>query len=148
MSHTTTLKGLQIRDVAAMQSAVAELQSQGVKCTLVQSVVPRMYYNNQHKACAYVLRLDDAKYDVGFDLQSDGTYSPVFDEWANIVGGKIGATCPMPRTAEGRAQHQIGRFLQSYAKHATMNAAAAQGYMVESATTDEEGNVHLVLAGM
>lgn len=148
MSHTTTIRGVKITDIAALRSAVAELQAQGVNCTLMENTKPRMYYANQHGVCPYVLRLDNSPYDVGFDQQEDGSYVPVFDEWAGKVRGQIGATCPLPNTEEGRAQHAIGRLMQGYAKHAAMNAALAQGYMIESCETDQQGNVQLVLAGM
>lgn len=148
MSHTTKLKSVEIKDVSALFSAVGDLKAAGIRCDLVQNAKPRMYYNDQHGQCAYVLKLHDSQYDVGFDLQKDGTYAPVFDEWGNYVGGQIGAACPMPNTQEGRAQHAIGKFLQSYAKHAAINAAVAQGYMVEGTEVDADGNVHLMLAGM
>lgn len=151
MSHTTTLKAVVIRDVTALRMAVDELKSNGINCDLIENAKPRMYFNNQHSTCDYVLRLNDSKYDVGFDRQADGTYVPVFDEWQNIVAKQLGAdvnVCPIPTSKEGKAQHQIGRFFQSYSKHAAVNAAVSQGYMVESSTVDDEGNVHLTLAGM
>lgn len=150
MSHTTTLKTVAIKDVAAMRNAVAELRAKGINCELRENVKPRMYYQNQHGVCPYVLALPNCPYDVGFDKQPDGSYAPVFDEWAGHIAGQIGAgaSCPMPNTPEGRAQHALGQFFQAYAKHATINAATAQGYMVESATVDNKGNVQLVLSGM
>lgn len=151
MSHTTTLKAVVIRDVTALRMAVDELKSNGINCDLIENAKPRMYFNNQHSACDYVLRLNDSKYDVGFDRQADGTYVPVFDEWQNIVAKQLGAdvnVCPIPTSKEGKAQHQIGRFFQSYSKHAAVNAAVSQGYMVESSTVDDEGNVHLTLANV
>lgn len=146
MSHTTTLKSIAIKDIDALQSAAAEMQEAGVNCSLVANAKPRMYYANQHGNCAYVLKLEDAPYDVGFEAQEDGSYAPVFDEWQNRVHNQIGASCPMPDSPEGRTQRQIGRFLQSYAKHAAINSACASGYMVESTSTDAEGNVHLHIA--
>jgi hypothetical protein len=148
MSHTTKLKAVEIRDVAALHAAVGDLKASGVNCDLVQNQKPRMYYGDQHGTCAYVLKLHSAPYDVGFDLQADGSYAPVFDEWQGYVGSQIGAACPMPNTQEGRAQHAIGKFTQSYAKHAAINAAMAQGYMVEGTEVDQDGNVHLTLAVM
>lgn len=145
MSHTTTLKGLAIRDVDAMHKAVADLKAKGVNCSLVRNAKPRMYYQSQHGECEFVLKLHDAPYDVGFDKQDDGTYAPVFDEWAGHVGRQIGATCPMPDTPEGKAQHAIGQFSQSYARHAAINSAVSQGYLVESDYIDNDGNVQLVL---
>lgn len=150
MSHTTKLKSVVIRDVAAMKAAVAELQAQGIKCKLAENTRPRMYYKDQHGTCDYVLQLEDSQYDVGFEKQEDGTYVPVFDEYAGHVEKQIGAgaACPMPNTQEGRAQHRIGKFFQNYSRNAAINAAVQQGYFVEGSTTDENGNVHLIIGGM
>lgn len=145
MSHTTTLRNVQIRDVAAIRAAAAELNAAGIKCSIVENVKPRMYYPDQHAECALVLKLDSCKYDVGFDKQEDGTYAPVFDLWDNIVSKKLGATCPMPGTPGAKEQHAIGKFLQGYAKHAAQNAAIMAGYSVESCYTDQSGNVQMVL---
>lgn len=151
MSHTTTLKGVAIRDVSALRQATTKLKAKGINCELVENTRPRMYSTQQGPTCQYVLKLHDGKYDVGFHKQSDGTYAPVFDEWRGHVGNQIGAdvnVCPMPGTPEGKAQHQIGQFMQAYTEAATVNAAVGQGYSVEESVTDEQGNVHLTLGGM
>lgn len=150
MSHTTTLKALVIRDTKALFAAVKALQEKGVNCSLVEDTKPRMYYNNQHGKCAYVLKLHDAQYDVGFDLQKDGTYVPVLDDWGNHVRRAIGASeqfCPLAdqKTPQGRAQHAIGQFMQQYGLHAAMNAAMDQGYTVAGHSFDNNGNVQLEL---
>lgn len=142
------MKAVTIKDVAALRAAVADLQAEGVNCSLVENARPRMYYQSQHGTCDYVLKLQ-GKYDVGFDKQADGSYVPVFDEHAYHVANQIGAdvnVCPMPTTAEGRAQHQIGKFMSHYAKNAAINAAVADGYCVESSYVDETGSLQLVLA--
>lgn len=148
MSHTTTLKGLQIKSVSALRAAVEELQAQGITCSLLENKVPRMYFANQHGISALVLNLPNCPYDIGFDLQTDGSYLPVLDTWSNKIEMQIGSVCPMPTSDEGKAQHAMGRFLQSYAKQAAIEAATQNGYMVESATADDKGTVHLVLTGM
>jgi hypothetical protein len=147
MSHVTKLKGVKITDVRALQSAVARLQAKGIKCSLVQNQKPRVHGYDAAPTCEHVLKLNGA-YDVGFQKQADGSFEPVLDTYQNHVGKQIGATCPMPNTPEGRVQHQMGQFLQLYAEEAAKNQAMAQGYIVESSTTDNEGNVHLTLAGM
>ncbi len=153
MSHTTKLKSVIIQDVSALVQAIADLKAEGVDCSLGRNVSPSMYYANQHPPCDYVLHLPKAQaygrqYDVGFEKQEDGTYAPIFDEYASAVAKEIGAgaACPMPTTPEGRAQHQIGRFFQHYAKNAAMNVAAQQGMSVESSYVDNDGVVQLVLA--
>lgn len=147
MSHTTKLAGVSIKDANAIRSAVMDLMNKGIKCSLMENAKPRMYYGNQGEQCEFVLKLDGA-YDVGFKLDKEGNYVPQFDEWGNHVSSQIGAgaACPMPNTREGKAQHAIGQFLQMYAKHAAINAAAAQGYMVENSFIDDKGNVQLVIA--
>ncbi len=148
MSHTTKLNNVVIRDVSALKQAVAALKAKGINCELLENETPRMYSSNQGDSCDYVLRLNDGKYDVGFQKQKDGTYVPVLDTWSDYVSKQIGATCPMPNTSEGRAQHAIGQFMQEYSKAATVNAAMQKGYIVESTETDAEGNIHLTLSGM
>lgn len=151
MSHTTTLKSVAIRDVRALRQAAQKLKSKGVNCELVANSKPRMYSARQSEKCDYVLKLNEGQYDVGFKKQQDGTYAPVFDEYQRHVANQIGAdvnVCPMPNSQEGRAQHQIGQFMQAYTEAAAVNAAVAQGYAVENSTVDAEGNVHLTLGGM
>lgn len=148
MSHTTTLKTITIKDVSAMRSAVLDLVAGGIRCQLLENAQPRMYYAKQHGKCDFVLNLQDGQYDVGFDKQTDGSYAPVFDEWGGHIAGQIGASCPAPNTPEGQAQHRIGKFMQAYSRHAAVNAAIAQGYMVEGSSIDDKGNVHLVMSGM
>lgn len=140
MSHVSKLSGMKIKDEAAMRAAVADLTAKGIKCELVQNAVPRMHGQREEQAvgkCDYVLKLPNGKYDVGFKKQSDGTFQAVIDTYGNHVGGQIGAACPMPNSAEGRVQHQMGQFMQNYAKHAAMNAARAKGMNVLGATVDE-----------
>ena len=160
MSHTTTMRGIAIRDENAIRSAVLELQGAGVPVRLEQDAVPGMYYRkgvnanaDQHGKCDYVLKMEGtAGYDLGLDKQQDGTFAPVFDEWDNHVAKKLGAdvnVCPMPTTPEGRAQHQIGRFLAAYAKHAAINSAQAKGYIVKGTVFDQAtGQTHITIGGI
>lgn len=151
MSHTTTLRNVAIRDVSAMMQAVADLKADGVNCELVENAKPRMYYTKQGETCDYVLKLNDGQYDVGFAHQEDGSYAPVMDTWGGHVGNQIGAdvnVCPMPGSAEGKAQHAMGKFMQNYSRNAAINAAVAQGYSVESTEVDAEGNVHLTIGNI
>lgn len=148
MSHTTTIGDVAINDLNALQAAVRAMQEKGVNCELIQNAKPRMYYPDQHGNCEYVLRLHDSQYDVGFQKQADGSYSPVFDEWAGHVGNQIGATGAVCNLAENRAKANIGQLMQQYAMAAATNAAQSQGYHVENSYIDTEGNAKLVIAGM
>ncbi len=148
MSHTTKLNQVVIRDISALKQAVSALKAKGINCNLLKNAKPRMYSSSQSPTCDYVLYLDDGKYDVGFQKQKDGTYVPVLDTWSDYVSKEIGATCPMPNTSEGRAQHAIGQFMQEYSKAATVNAAMQQGFIKESEETDANGFVHITFTGM
>lgn len=147
MSHVTRLRGVKFNDVDAMRKAVKRLNDKGIKCDLVENQKPRVHGMDSSPVCPYVLKLSGA-YDVGFEKATDGSFTPVFDTYQNHVGNQIGATCPMPNTTEGRMQHQMGQFAQLYAEEAAVNQALSQGYMVESTSTDADGNVNLVLVGM
>lgn len=146
MSHTTKIKSVAIRDESAIEQAVTKLQNAGVNCSLKTNTMPRMYYSSQKEQCEYVLSLPGCRFDVGFQKQADGTFSPVYDEFANAVGSQIGAVCKLPVAGEDQALVQLGKFLQAYTECATVNAAVQAGFMVESTTTDKDGNVVLELA--
>lgn len=148
MSHVTTLKGVSINDVRAIETAVARLQQRGVAVDLVTNRKPRVHGYDAAPTCDLVLNLTEGEYDVGLKKASDGNYELVFDTYQNHVGKQIGATCPMPNTSGGQQQHQMGQFLQLYAEEAARNQAMSQGYTVENVETDAEGNVTMTLVGM
>lgn len=146
MSHTTKVGNVAITSLAALRAAVENLQQQGVNCELVENQKPRMYYDNQHGVCPLVLKLPESRYDIGFDLQQDGSYAPVFDEWGGHIAGQVGATKKIPGASS--SVQAIGRLLQEYGIEAAREAAIAQGYVVDSIETDTDGNKHLVVSGM
>ena len=147
MSHTTTLKTIQIKSVAALQEAVEFLSSQGINCELQQNVVPRMYYDNQVGKCDYVLKLRDCAYDVGFQKQDDGSYLPVYDSWAGHLQNVIGSptTCEIPTTEEGRQAASVARLLDCYAVHAAKKELEDSGayYNYTVLYNDQDGSYTL-----
>ena len=144
MSHTTTIKAVPVTDISALQAAVAELKAKGVNIELIQDAVPRMYYANQHGKCDYVVQLNNSRYDVGFEKQADGSYTPVLDTWAGEINRSIGASCPLGEYAD-QGLHAIGQLMQSYSKHAAINAAVSEGHTVSDCYVDTDGNVQLTL---
>lgn len=161
MSHTTTLKGVAIRDIAALTQAIVELKAQGVDIELhnyaESKVLPRMYSQGQataliNEGLEYTIKLNKSSYDIGLCRQKDGTLVPAFDTWSGHIERQIGADpkqCPVPQTDEERrsfeGQRAIGKLMQAYAKNAAVNAAVLQGYSVESAYVDSDGNAQLVI---
>lgn len=149
MSHVTKLQGVVITDVGAVRAAVAELCASGINVRITENQKPRVHGYDSVETCDLVLKLDGA-YDVGLKLNAEGNYEPVLDVYQGHVGQYLRATCPLPGTAryqsQEQTQHEIGRFLQLYAKHAAMNAAMSAGHVIESCDVDAEGNVQLLLA--
>lgn len=148
-----------------MQAAVNELQLKGVKCSLLTDAKPRMYYKDQmqrhlgqaSEVCPLVLHLDDCAYDVAFIQAEDGALTPVFDDWVPSSGGKaikavLGAAYKgkVEHWSGNRAEteqtlHSIGRLLQGYSKYTAIESATADGFIIESCTEDELGNIQLRL---
>lgn len=153
MSHTTTVKSVAIRDIAALRSAVEELQSQGIECHLEEgsNIAPRMYYQAQQNELKgktpYVLRLKNSQFDVGFQkLEVDGevTYAPVTDFHAGYIRKQLGAKCGCKSSTAGEAD--IGNLMHLYAKHAALNSVAASGYSVENMEYNEQtGEIHITV---
>jgi hypothetical protein len=141
MSHTTTISTLLLSDKAAIKGAIKELQAQGVKCDLLEAVIPRSYAGNQMKKADFCLKLHDSPYDVGMYANKDGEYSLATDFYQGHVEGILGVT---PGKDDNRDQAKLGKLYQAYATNAIERQAAQQGYSV-SRLKGESGGVRLVL---
>lgn len=166
MSHSTLIKSVPIKDLQALRQAVSELAKRGVRCELQQNAEPRMYYPQQLKKdmgrataeANYVLCLHDAYYDVALVENKEGHLEPVFDDYGSpsysvpaTQTGKgpikqyIGLPVPQDTPYDERLSYSIAQFLQLYTKHATINAARAQGYMIENTEMDAKGNIQITI---
>ena len=148
MSHTTTIKGVAIKDERALRQAVKDLQNEGLNIRLEENATPRMYFDYQEAQvgrCPYVVRCP-GRFDVGFQRTEDGSLQAVCDLDGGSIASTLGATCPMPGTMEARNQHSLGRLYQAYSKNAMINAARSQGYAVEVKPDGE--NVQIICSGM
>lgn len=173
MSHTTQVKTVPIKDISALKKAIEELKKEGVNITLEEKAIPRMYYVNQLQkhmglksdVCDYVIRVNDAYFDVGLVKDEEaGGYTPVFDDYSRKGpnplsrkgNGAIKKFLGAPFTGKvehwsGRRDdteqtlHSIGKLMQSYTKHAAINAAVKAGHTVLGTTKDKDGNVQLRL---
>lgn len=192
MSHTSSVSEVPIKSESALRAAVDELIASGVNCELVPNAVPRMYYAdqiNRHvkqkqeqderngnetqgiqfhdnpEECDYVLRVNDAYYDVGFLRNKDGHLVPFFDDYnysSHSVPGTQSGKGPIrdfiganyegnvehwsgQRDSSEGLMHSVGQLLQGYSKHAAIEAATAAGYSVMGQEVDDKGQVHLTL---
>lgn len=148
MSHTSVLKTVQINDIQALYNAVEFLKQNGVNCELLQNARPRMYYRDQHGVCDYVLKLNNASYDVGFAKQNDGSYVPVFDSWNGIIAREIGADeklCPPAKNETERQARNITRLLNAYVLEASKIQLEQQGYYDFSHEVQPDGTLALIV---
>lgn len=148
MSHTTTLKTVNINDTQALEDAVAFMKERGLKATLLRDTTPRMYYDNQYGKCDYVLRLDNSKYDIGFAKQADGSYAPVFDSWAGELQRVIGnpSHCKVPVSQEEREAAAVASLLNAYGVHAAKRQLESEGYYGFEITINPEDNSYTLEA--
>jgi hypothetical protein len=172
MSHTTTLNSIAIKDVRALQKAVAELKKQGVRCDLVPNCAPRLFYSDQlqrhlgrkDEVADYVLKLHDSPYDMAFLKEKDGSFTPVFDSWRgakpegcqistkdgrigirDILGVPLTDNTPLGQMTRAQAEmvYGVGKFTREYAKHAALNKAMALGRPIKSIHATPDGKVQI-----
>lgn len=136
MSHTTKINSVPIRSIAALRQAALSLKAMGVKCELVANEKPRMYFEDQSGKLPYVLRLSNCPYDIGFELQADGTYTPVMDLWGGHIAKVLGTG------GEDNGQ-QIGKLLREYSKEVACEDAIENGYAIESCVLGADGQYQI-----
>ncbi len=123
MSHFTTIK-TQIKDVAALRSAITEL---GLE--LLQNTTARGYVSQTMKG-DYVIRLK-GPYDIAVNRQPDGTFGLTTDWWDGHVAQEVGAN--------------FDRLLQLYGVHKATLEARKKGMSVQR-KPQPNGSIKLVLA--
>jgi hypothetical protein len=124
MSHFTTIE-TQIRDIAALRAACAEL---GVELT--ENAVARGYGSNAHKG-EYVIRLK-GPYDIAVN-QANGAFGLTTDWWDGHVEKEVGAN--------------YGRLLQLYGVHKARIEAQKKGYTTRRQTM-ADGAITLTIGGV
>lgn len=146
MSHTTAVKSIAITSITALRAAVEELSQKGIRISMVENEVPRAYFANQQGMgkADFVLKLADAKYDIGLYKQDNGSFEARTDFWGQSVENVLGAKATADQYAE---QAKMGQLFQAYAVNATMEQARREGKMVQRRTDAATGKVQLVVTG-
>lgn len=146
MSHTTSIGGIKIANIDALEAAIAELANAGIKCSLVADSTPRAYFKDQQGMgrADYVIKLDNSRYDIGLYKQEDGSYEPRTDFWGGDVAKLLGGTAGAP---EREQQAQLGKLFQMYGVHAATLEARRSGKMVRRVNDDVTGQIKLVVTG-
>ena len=91
----------------------------------------------------FVIRLDNAKHDVGLYKDADGGYEARTDFWGGSVAACLGAPARSPETAQ---QAQMGKLFQMYGIHAATEAARKKGHMVRR-IAKQDGTIALEITG-
>jgi len=118
MSHFTTIK-TQIKDIAALRSACAELG-----LTVKQNAQARGYYENKTKG-DYVIQLK-GPYDIALNQQPDGSFGITADLWQGHVEKEVG--------------QGYGKLLQLYGVHKATIEARKKGLSVQRGLFEHHGN--------
>jgi hypothetical protein len=126
MSHFTTVK-TQIKDIAALRSACAELG-----LDLKQNAQARGYYENKIKG-EYVIKLK-GPYDIALNKQTDGSFGVTADLWEGYVEKEVGK--------------DYGKLLQLYGVHKATLEARKKGLSVLRRPNKQDGSIKLVLMGV
>ena len=124
MSHFATIE-TQIRDIAALKAACAELG-----LDINENAVARGYAGNTRSG-EHVIRLK-GPYDIAVNKTPDGTYGLTTDWWAGHVEKEVGKN--------------YGRLLQLYGVHKAQIEARRKGFTTRRSTL-ADGSVKLVIGG-
>ena len=124
MSHFTTIT-TQVRDVAALRAAVAELGLQ-----LVPDAEARGFASQTRRG-DFVIRLK-GPYDIALNRQPNDHYGLTTDWWDGHVAREVG---------DG-----YGRLLQSYGVHKTLREARSRG-LRHTRRVEADGSILLTLEG-
>ena len=125
MSHFTTIQ-TQIRDIAALRAACAELG-----LDVIENAEARGYGANTHKG-EFVIKLQ-GPYDIALNRQPDNTYGLTTDWWDGHVEREVGAG--------------FGKLLQLYGVYKATREARRKGYLVRR-KQQPDGAIRLVIGGI
>lgn len=149
MSHVDRIDTVPIKDIAALKSAVEELggELRENKKTynwygrhVGDHPLPKGIKQEMLGKCEHAAGWAGVNYECGFiQVNGEEGLTPIYDFYGG--GGTHDG-----RRLEGFIGKNAGKLMQCYTKHATINAAVAQGYTVTGTTTDAQGNIHVEIA--
>jgi hypothetical protein len=145
MSHTTTIGGIVISDMDALNAAIAELNTHGINCELLKGAQARAYYGNQKgmENPEYTIHLKDCRYDVGlYRTQNGDGLEARADFWEGHIERQLGVT---PGPNDDHTQAKIGKLYNTYAVQAASRKAIQQGMRVQR-VNHADGSVQLRIA--
>lgn len=133
MSHNTLIKDVKITDLDALDTAIAELQKEGVSISFDREATNFRTWRGQPDKCEGAIRLPGEQFDIGLRREADGSYVPVFDHMLDRNQAIACAYTPGERRSD---RHTIGKLMQRYTVVKAEKEAALQGHMVTSRVYD------------
>lgn len=137
MSHTAKITAIKITDIVALRSAVEDMNKMGIRCQLVENQAPRAFYQQQEGlgVAPFVLKLDGAKYDVGFYPETQNgvmAYEARTDFYQGSVEKVLGVS-------DGTDQGKLGKLFNLYSANAVINTAIRKGYRYMRSVNKDTG---------
>lgn len=132
MSHTSTVKNIQINNIIALKAALFELKKQGIHCNLIENSIPRGYYSNQSGLgiAPYVINIEGCSYDLGL-YKNNEFYEVRGDFYGNKIGKILGVEIVKDIDMYTAS---IGKLMQAYSIAAIELSAMEKGYNITKST--------------
>lgn len=144
MSHTTRVKAVKVLDLNALEAAVQNFARERKVNISFERNAPVRLWSTTPKVDA-VVKVPGTRFDLGFERQEDGSYTPVFDAHGGYLAAVLGGGRELAKTPEEHMLSQIGGIMQAYTREVLMRTAHAQGALV-SEHIAADGTVVLQIA--
>lgn len=156
MSHVVQIKTVPVLDIDALEKAACEMGGSLIRDKKTYNWFGRSVGDYKLPAgmtaedlgkCEHAVKFPGLNYEVGFaksKIQGEEGLYPIFDFW----GADSSGTGHDGKRLQDLVGEGAGLLMQSYSKHAAINAAELMGYSVGSCTTDAQGNIQLELMVM
>jgi len=153
MSHNVTISDIKISDINALETAISNLQNQGIDITLETGTLYVGYAGREESGYTHVIKMGDSRYDIGLKADAEGNFIPVFDPWGGDVNRVVGLNPTEFNEAElhnvcniSDPKVHIGKLMQEYGLCKAEYEAAIQGYSSQR-IPGEGGQQQLVVTG-
>lgn len=153
MSHNVQIKGIKISNLDALESACAELRTEGVAVQLdrgtgSRSLKFRTYQSYSIKnddRADHVIRLAADKFDIGLVRQPGGFYQPVYDDMLG-VDLPCSIACAYKPGEPRNLGHAMGKLMQRYSATLAEMDAKRRGF-ISRRVVGENGTLQVVING-
>jgi hypothetical protein len=156
MSQEIKTKSVRIKNINALERAVAKARERGHNVELVKNGLVRLWAGST-KRCDWVIKLHDKNFDVGLERtkSKEVEYELCFDDWSGEVFSVLGKEIEGIEHGPGHVKNKTGfkytteeltlsnvnQVVTDYYKEAFAQEAQSHGYTMETSTETEKGCV-------